>query len=848
MRKATLFFIIITFLYSLSHSQTFTKIDTGIICNDGGTSYGSSWGDYDNDGLLDLFVCNSSPNLDGTGINFLYRNEGNVQFKKITNGFIVNELGDHGGACWGDYDNDGDEDLFIPKVNDSVLLCSNQGNGDFIKIINSNFSQSIENFWGSSWIDIDKDGYLDLFVVSGRGKNYLFRNEGNNTFQNIIKTTLTQNTTNSFSCSWVDFDNDGDLDLYTAENGPNNIFYINNGDGTFRQNITGCIVDERGRSLSSSWIDYDNDGYLDLFVANIFDELNFLYHNNRDGTFEKITSGDIVTDTGHNLSGGWGDFDNDGDLDLFVPNNPNGTNFYYRNEGDGNFSEITSGAIINDYGSNCSLCDVDNDGDLDILVTNEGIYISSKMNYLYINNGNNNNWIIIKLIGIVSNRTGIGTRIKAKANINGKNVWQMREISQQNISYGHNSLRAHFGFGDATVIDSLVIRWACGGVQVLTNVQTNQFLEITEPIAQHDITVLPILKFSNLETAFTRFTPEILIRNIGSNDEQNLLVSCKIDSYGVGKFSNSQSIDNLLSLQSKKVVFNNFTIPENGNYNVTYFVTQMDGDEKITNDTLRTRIESTSYLDDFESGLINWLLNYSGSGVSSLFAKYGKVSLIIKYDNDSESWVEFNHSFDLSQLEAAYLTFYTKYYIEQDNDFGYVEISSDSGNTWKHLGQDPYTGILANWRTDSLSLENYCGPGNNDVRLRFRIVSDATNTLPGWFIDDISIHSGKISTTVNLKNDRILINYALSDNYPNPFNNQTVISYCIPNIDYVKIIIYNILGKEIITIVDKKHQAGQYSVVWNGKDNKGNLVPTGVYFYKIETDNYFDCNKMLLLK
>ncbi|MFQ5770317.1 MAG: ASPIC/UnbV domain-containing protein, partial [bacterium] len=191
-----------------------------------------------------------------------------------------------------------------------------------------------------------------------------------------------------------------------------------------------------------SWCDIDNDGDLDLFVANATvrgigtpdPALSFLYANNGDGTFTKIVAGSVVSNRGYSTGDGFGDYDNDGDLDLFVAD------------------------IIAD-------------------------------NILYSNNGNSNNWINIKCIGTISNTSGIGAKVRAKATINGTSVWQLHEISAQTGFAGQNSLNAEFGLGDATVIDSIKIEWPSGTVQVLTDVSVNQFLIVTESTGS--ITVRP---------------------------------------------------------------------------------------------------------------------------------------------------------------------------------------------------------------------------------------------------------------------------------------------------------------------------------------------------------------------
>ncbi len=553
------------FLYQNNGDGTFTKITSGEIVNDGGYSNGASWGDYDTDGDLDLFVAN-----DLGENNFLYRNNGNrnnwinirllgtvsntaaigakvkvkatikgkpvwqmqeisgqtgfssqsglnaefglgdatvidsikvewpsgivqdsinvainqsltiaeTPFTRITSGAIVNDGGNSRGSSWGDYDNDGDLDLFVANYNQNNFFYQNNGDGTFTKITSGAIVNDGGASLGSSWGDYDNDSDLDLFVANDFDENnFLYQNNGDGSFTKIASGAIVNDGGSSRGSSWGDYDNDGNLDLFVTNYNENNFLYQNNGDGNFTKITSGAIVNDGGNSRGSSWGDYDNDGDLDLFVAN-FGENNFLYQNNGDDTFTKITSGSIVNDGGFSYGGSWGDYDNHGDLDLFVANYFNQNNFLYRNDGDGSFTKITSGAIVNDGGHSLSSSwgDYDNDGDLDLFVAND----NNQNNFLYQNNGNGNNWIDIRLIGTVSNTAAIGAKVKVRAIIKGKPVWQMQEVSGQTGYASQNSLNAEFGLKKAAIVDSIQIRWPSGAVNGYANVKVNQFLTLRE--------------------------------------------------------------------------------------------------------------------------------------------------------------------------------------------------------------------------------------------------------------------------------------------------------------------------------------------------------------------------------
>jgi hypothetical protein len=228
-----------------------------------------------------------------------------------------------------------------------------------------------------------------------------------------------------------------------------------------------------------------------LFLTNgNINENNFLYHNNGDGTFTHMTSnvvGSIASDPGGMDQAAWGDYDNDGYLDLFVTStigldgsNPNG-NYLYHNNGDGSFTRILTGTPVEDVSNavGCAWGDYDNDGFLDLFVANGGV-VASENNALYHNNGNANNWLKVKCVGTVSNRSAIGAKVRAKATIGGKTFWQLREI---NTGSGicQNALEAHFGLGYATNVETLRVEWPSGIVQEFPNVPAKRFLTITEP-------------------------------------------------------------------------------------------------------------------------------------------------------------------------------------------------------------------------------------------------------------------------------------------------------------------------------------------------------------------------------
>src|SRR6266542_3569211 len=348
-----------------------------------------------------------------------------AQFTAITNGPVVTERGDSTGCAWADYDNDGNLDLFVSNFGTPFnYLYRNNGDGSFTRVTIGAIATDDANSEGAAWGDYDNDGGA------------------------------------SYGCAWGDYDNDGYLDLFVANLNQNNFLYHNNRDGTFTRINSGPIVSDGAASQGCAWGDYDNDGLLDLFVANR-NQRNFLYHNEGHGTFTAITNGPVVNDVGYSWSPAWIDYDNDGNLDLFVANGPGSgpgqNNFLYHNNGDGSFTRITAGSVANDGASSDGSAwgDYDNDGFLDLFVSN----LNDQNNLLYRNDGNANNWLTVRCVGQRSNRSGIGAKVRLKTMADGQSRWQMREISGGSGYGSQNAPYACFGVGAATNIDIVRLEW-----------------------------------------------------------------------------------------------------------------------------------------------------------------------------------------------------------------------------------------------------------------------------------------------------------------------------------------------------------------------------------------------------
>jgi enediyne biosynthesis protein E4 len=481
-----IFFLLCLCGNSSLRAQTLTRILTSPIANTPGDSRSINWIDVNQDGWIDCFISNGPS---GGQNNSLYINDGTGDFTAVTTDTIVRDNKPSDGATFADLDNDGDLDAFVVNwYNINNLLYTNNGSGTFTQAITGNIVTDGGYSETASWGDYDNDGFTDLYVTNSAGlkRNFLYHNNGDGTFTKITSGTLVTDQFDSRSVNWSDIDSDGDLDLFvTNETNQNENIYRNDGAGVFTRLTGGALLTDGRNTMSSSWADYDNDGDMDVFLANDGSS-NGLFRNDGSFNFTKIISDTVSNTAAHSFSSAWSDIDNDGDLDLFVTNafstSALQVNFLYLNNGIGSFSRVNNTAPATDssWSYGCAFGDYDNDGFEDLAVATVRFNSVDYPDLLYHNDGNANHWITIQLVGAATNRAAIGTKIRVKAVINGNPVWQMREISAQTSYCGQNDLRAHFGLGDATIIDSIKVEWPVGTVEAFANISANQFITITQ--------------------------------------------------------------------------------------------------------------------------------------------------------------------------------------------------------------------------------------------------------------------------------------------------------------------------------------------------------------------------------
>ena len=507
--------------------------------------------DYDHDGWLDLFLVNGTA-FEGLPSgreprSYLFHNNRDGTFTDVTEKSGLTRSGWGQGCCVGDYDNDGLDDLFVTYWGYNVLY-RNNGDGTFADVSEKAGVSGSERRWGAGccFLDYDLDGHLDLFVANyvsfdpdrapqpgenqyclyntipvacgpqgfGGGTNILFRNRGDGTFEDVSEksrianprgvvqpTLVSQNWrpvgSYGMGAAAADFNNDGWPDIYVACDTAPSLLYRNNHDGTFSEIgvSAGCAFNEDGVAMAGMGVgvgDYNADGWFDIVRTNFSDQTTTLYLNHGDGTFHDAAfqAGLGINTKYLGFGTGFFDFDNDGWKDIFIANGHvypevarrklhvtyQQRKILYRNRGDGRFEDVSlkagPGIERADVSRGCAFGDVDNDGDLDVIVNN----INGPPSLLRNDGGNKNNWILVKCLGTRSNRSAIGTRVSVST---GGRV-QIDEVMSGSSYYSQNDLRLHFGLGQTTKVDRIEIRWPSGLKESHANLAVNRLVVIKE--------------------------------------------------------------------------------------------------------------------------------------------------------------------------------------------------------------------------------------------------------------------------------------------------------------------------------------------------------------------------------
>ncbi len=511
------------------------------------TGCGVAFYDFDHDDWVDLFLVNGT-RLEGfpkgsEPISRLFKNNRDGTFTDITAKSGMTRSGWGQGCCVGDFDNDGLNDLFVSYYGQNILY-RNHGDGTFTDVTAKAGLTQSRTRWnsGCAFLDYDKDGHLDLFVANyidfdiktaplpeaagcsykgmqvacgppglDGGKNILYHNNGDGTFTDVSQKAGMWDTIGTYglSVTVADLNNDGWPDIYVANDSTAATYYENQKDGTFKDLAieAGIAYSPDGKPQAGMGVavgDFNRDGLLDIVKTNFAGDTDSLYQNLGDGTFEDHT---YLSGLGINTRYlGWGvgfvDLDNDGWLDIFISNghvypevdashldSPYAEHKYvYRNLRTGQFEEVTNlagpGITAAVAARGCAFGDYDNDGDMDVVVN----CVNSVPQLLRCDTTIQRNWLKIRLVGAKSNRTGIGARIVVTAQTAAQEqsgagkqpLRQLEEVRSGGSYYSQNDLRIHFGLDQATKADSVVITWPSGQIDTLKDLPANRLYVVQE--------------------------------------------------------------------------------------------------------------------------------------------------------------------------------------------------------------------------------------------------------------------------------------------------------------------------------------------------------------------------------
>ena len=477
-------FCIFLMLPVAAHLQPkFTRIDDTsnpavTFTNTFGAYKGVGWIDLDGDNFTDLSI---SP-------HFLFKNLGNGQFEQIQNIEGVSTTGQVSGLSWGDIDNDGYPDMISSGNVSGVHMNNGDQSFDPAAVNLPNFNNY--SSWDCAVADADNNGLLDLLFVHAQNFHQfgpfpcrLYLQVAPDSFEQITGYEFTDNLAPYTIPRWADFDLDGDVDLFIGSGpagtqGPDFAYRnltVENG-GTFElERMTDAPFDQLQDGQTYNFPDVDNDGDLDICLTNYSGAKNRYWIQTSPGVYA-LTQAPFSLIGGH-LSNVWGDVDNDGDLDMLLSVDGNNLVRLYLNNGDGSYAAPLQAGFAGAGVCSIALADYDNDGDLDFYTNGSGNARS-----LFRNDelSEGNRWVHISLEGTTSNRSAIGATVRLKATINGEETWQIRQVEANNTFCGHSDQRQHFGLGDATQVDSLIIQWPSGLEETYTVLFANNFYRAAE--------------------------------------------------------------------------------------------------------------------------------------------------------------------------------------------------------------------------------------------------------------------------------------------------------------------------------------------------------------------------------
>ena len=830
--------------------------------------------------------------------------------------------------AFGDYDNDGRPDLLMPEnfSMGRVSLLRNQGGGEFLyqtHRIRGDVAQTFKG-GGAGFGDYDNDGDLDAYVPVGtffadsKIPNLLLRNDRGR-FSEVAEEVGLTDALPSDNAIWLDYDRDGNLDLYVGNLGAPNLLnklYRGNGDGTFsdvsEEAGLGEALNPDAGGTNGGMVagDLNGDGWSDLYLG-IYLAPNRLFLNDGKGIFVDATSGDIPH-LGEAFGVAAGDIDNDGDLDLFLA--ANGGSRQERstlllNLGEGEFLDVTEavglGAFADQaFSGGCfSLADIDNDGDLDLLsgmspdvrlfandgggvftnasaqagIPGGGIFALGDFDLdgfldvagggwggssLYRNNGNGNHWLIVEPVGRESNRTGIGARVIATSG----ELTQVREVFG-GVGYSQDEMIAHFGLGGRMQVDRLEIRWPSGQVDAIEEIPADRRIRVIEGSGSYHA-VVPTEWEHDLPasaTAGDRMELKIAVRP-ALFEETARVVGVRLD---LGQLGGGEAValeeagEGTYRLQTAIEVG-----PVSGRRDVTATVEQETSlgirwTQLVETVVVEPAAKAEEDLILFADGVAEgWNLRadddipldlgeedvvYEGAAAISVPAS-GRWSWEFSFAPDEPVQARAYEAIRFAFRKGATGSGWPIFFLAVNSNQKSVGLLEGTGLiNLPGIGLEEIGASLdeEEWQVVEVPLDAFFLEGPIEA---IRLVGNLSGT---FYLDDIRLVAGRDAANTAVVEERMNgqpRGFALEQNFPNPFNSGTAIRFALPVTGDVELSIYNLAGQKVATLVEGMRAAGIYEVKWDGKDARGRSLASGVYLYRLQAGGRVSSRALVLLK
>ena len=753
------------------------------------------------------------------------------------------------GIAAGDYNNDGRVDVFLAENwrEGRFALLHNEGQGRFIDrtdVIRLPISPQRKG-GGTIFGDYDNDGDLDLFLpTDAHDLNKLLRND-RGLFEEVTREAGLMDSLKTDNAIWFDYDRDGFIDLYLGNlGGPEarNTLYRNNGNGGFTDATRQAGLDlqlsaERGGATDGMLgADFDDDGWPDLYVG-VFDYPNRLFLNDGQGGFRDATTGEIG-DPGEAFGAAAGDIDNDGDLDLLVSGGRTLQLFIFLNTSDGTFIAQTppTGA---DQGAYFSAGDFGGDGFLDIAAADFA------ETFFYENTPNDNHWLRVELNGRPSNRQGFGARLVATSGP----LRQVRELLAGDGTT-QNEPVAHFGLGPHMQVDSLEVRWPSGQVDVLHELPVDRQIRVFEGRRQYHIVSPSVASPTALREGSTLtlqvrpalFEPDARIAAIEADlsDLGGPQVAPLVDAG-----------DGTWHLDTEFVVD-----VSNGLYSIWMMIDQdtFGGSHWVQ---LHRRIAVLPVADLSLLGADDWPVETTGGAEAPDFEAVDPVqsertttaflvaptnflgwSVVLRAPRavNPFGYTHLRFAFHTGDAEGRVLNLI----------IGGEEATKNVPLMGRQAREDRSIDLaVADWQVVEIPLV--------EVGIAEPITSITFNgDLEGTFyIDDLRLVATASLPSTAVVEERVPSlpeSFTLAQNYPNPFNSGTVLRFTLPTPTEVELVLYNLAGQHVAVLVQGPRPAGTYTVRWDGRDEEGRELASGLYLYRLQAGPQVQTRKLILLR